>query len=151
MTAPPQSRYLRWRPLDEQAGEMPNSLRGGRAGPYSGAADYTDQPPGVPAGTYREIEERHTITPQLEGYRFRPIVPDEQLRNRSRNETQVRNNRQRSFSRAWGDRAEEAYRTDGRSSSYLFRPDPQFDKDASGQPPRYVFPMGAQTPMFRPQ
>ena len=146
-----QSRYLRWRPLEQDTGEASANTHGGESSPYPGAGDYTDQPPGVPAGTYRRIEERHTITPQLEGYRFRPIDPEEQVRNRSRNETQERENRERSFSRTWGSRIDEVYRGGEPSSDYIFRPDPRLDSSSQERPPRYSFPIGVETPIYRPQ
>lgn len=144
-----QTRFLRWRPLDEASSEAPDGTLDNRTG---GAHDYADQPNGTPPGIYRRIEERHTITPQLEGYRFRPIVPEEQLRNRSRNETQHRANRDRSYSRRVFPRgAYENYQRREQPPSLNFRPDPRLDDGSSKAPPRYTFPMGSAAPMFRPQ
>jgi hypothetical protein len=144
-----QTQFLRWRPLDEASSETPDGMLDSRIG---GSHDYADQPNGVPPGTYRRIEQRHTITPQLEGYRFRPIKPEEQLRNRSRNETQYRANRDRRYSQRVVPRgAHENYRRREQPSSLNFRPDPRLDNGSSKAPPRYTFPMGSTAPVFRPQ
>ncbi len=80
---------VRWRPLDEdeitqQARDRATSYRGlpTRPPPYQ---DYTDTPYGLPRGVYRPVEERHNITPHHQGYRFRPLTPNEQVRVRKRN------------------------------------------------------------------
>lgn len=139
---------LRWRPLDGESEGAADSLSGRHGGSYPGFGDYTDEPPGVPAGTYRQIEERHTITPNLEGYRFRPIEPEEQVRNRSRNETQARSNRRQIYSRSVGSATgNEAY-GGGLPPGVIFRPDPRLDNGARRAPPRYAFPMGGDIPRF---
>jgi hypothetical protein len=144
---------LRWRPLDEDT-----SVESGRepvhaVGPYPGVRDYTDEPLGLPRGTYRRIEERHTITPQLEGYRFRPIDPSEQLRNRSRNETQEQT--QRGHTAAPSNRTiivpPYAYDRSGQVPALNYRPDPRLDKDSTETPTRYAYPMGSEAPLFRPR
>jgi hypothetical protein len=140
----------RWRPLEEQA--VGESARQGQARPSwrSGVMDYTDEPFGLPPGTYRPIEERHTITPHREGYRFRPINPQEQRRNRARNITQERNQGERGSPQS-------TERTGGAGVSYTgeqmpafkFRPDPRLDAPTRGAPSRYAFPMGSEAPRFR--
>lgn len=143
-------RGLRWRPLESEEGS-------GTAEPevnlpaYSGRRDYTDEPFGLPRGTYRRIEERHTITPHLEGYRFRPIDPDEQVRNRGRNEQQERADRNRSYAPPRGYDGSDGFRPSGQPPTIKFRPDGRLDKRSNGAPARYAFPMGADAPMFRPR
>jgi hypothetical protein len=79
----------RWRPLDQD--EITHQTRD-RAQSYPDVPirppqyqDYTDTPYGLPRGVYRPVEERHNITPHLQGYRFRPLTPNEQVRVRKRN------------------------------------------------------------------
>lgn len=152
--APPQeSRQLRWRPLEEASGEGSGKRPARQTGEgYPGVSDYTDEPFGLPRGTYRRIEERHTITPHLEGYRFRAIDPDEQLRNRSRNQTQEQYSRGQPFYRSARQNGDiEADRLRGQPPALNFRPDPRLDKDLRGAPPRYAYPMGSEAPIYRPQ
>lgn len=142
-------RFLRWRPLDEEGGGAADGMQSGQSS-GSGFIDYTDEPRGAPSGTYRRIDQRHTITPHLEGYRFRPIDPAEQLSSRSRNETQARSNRERIFSQAAGSTdGTGVYSGGGSQGTLIYRPDPRFDKGANQGPPRYAFPMGTAAPMFR--
>jgi len=112
--------------------------------------DYTDEPFGLPRGVYRRIEERHTITPQLPGYRFRPIEPDEQERNHSRNETQDRVYRELTQDPSPG-RSDSAPYFQGQQPALNFRPDPRLDRSSRKPPARYGYPQGAQSPLFRPQ
>jgi hypothetical protein len=131
------SERYRWRPLKDEADADVNRYREDRFTDKPGSYDYTDEPFALPRGTYRRIEQRHTITPYHEGYRFRPIDPLEQLRNRNRNKRQERSERDRSVTR--------------QRPNWRFRPDPRLDKDGGGAPSRYAFPMGSEAPMFRPR
>jgi hypothetical protein len=149
------NRSLRWRPLDEDPAGDSYRRPDTHAGPYPGASDYTDEPLGLPRGTYRAIEKRHTITPHLEGYRFRPIDPNEQLRNRSRNDSQEQSMRGHAASQ-W-DRTTNAppygYGPSAQAPVLNYRPDPRLDRNGNTAetPSRYAYPMGSDAPLFRPR
>jgi len=101
--------------------------------------DYAQPPPGLPRGLYRPVEERHTITPHLGGYRFRPLRPDEQSRLGARNP------------RAGGSVNASGWQKstrDGRETKPVFRPDKRFERDSRA---RYTLPSGPSMPRFRPQ
>ncbi len=139
---------MRWRPLEDTADE--ESARDPSTPQEGGRFDYTDEPFGLPRGVYRQIEERHTITPQLPGYRFRPIDPDEQVRNRERNESQDRVYREMTQDPPRGQESDPYYR--GQQAPDLrFRPDPRLDRSSRMPPARYGYPQGAQSPQFRPR
>ncbi len=145
------SRQPRWRPLEEESGNDSGSTPNRQMGSYPGVSDYTDEPFGLPPGTYRRIEERHIITPHFEGYRFRPIDPDEQLRNQTRNQAQDQIKRKQRFPQparqdGWG----EVDRLWEQSPAMNFRPDPRLDKQRRETPQRYAYPMGSDAPVFRP-
>ncbi|MET0028895.1 MAG: hypothetical protein ABW101_14805 [Candidatus Thiodiazotropha sp.] len=79
----------RWRPLeqDEVAKQARDSAQSyqDRLSSSPQYQDYTDIPYGLPRGVYRPVEERHNITPHHQGYRFRPLTPNEQVKVRKRN------------------------------------------------------------------
>jgi hypothetical protein len=151
--SPQSSTRYRWRPLDEENAGAQAERRGPPTNRMPAVEDYTDEPFGLPPGTYRPIEQRHTITPHLEGYRFRPIVPEEQVRNRTQNERQEQSLSDRNYpqSAGQGEPAYEGYPMGGQVPSYNFRPDPRLDKPTRGAPSRYAFPMGSEAPRFRSQ
>jgi hypothetical protein len=141
----------RWRPLEQEAPDgQPESPpeRGPATKGYSYPRnlDYTDEPLGLPRGTYRRIEERHTITPHDKGYRFRPIGPDEQERVKERNA----NDRQTYTDIPGMNGRGDAYRSDSRPSPPIFRPDKRLDKGTRGSTDRYSYPEGRPLPQFRP-
>jgi hypothetical protein len=150
--SPQNGGFYRWRPLEEESSKASPQLRQPRPAWGRGVTDYTDEPFGLPPGTYRPIEQRHTITPHLEGYRFRPIKPEEQRRNRARQETRGRIHDEQDL-RQSNEREglSDAYGAGGKRPAYNFRPDPRFDKSSRGAPSRYAFPMGSDAPRFRPR
>jgi hypothetical protein len=142
--------YYRWRPLEEEDSKASTELRQPRPAWGRGGTDYTDEPFGLPPGTYRPIEERHTITPHLEGYRFRPIDPDEQRRNRMRNKSQERIQAEGGGPQSNGrEGVPGASYTGEQTPAFMFRPDPRLDTPTRGAPSRYAFPMGSEAPRFR--
>ncbi|MES9973028.1 MAG: hypothetical protein ABW094_02130 [Candidatus Thiodiazotropha sp.] len=163
-----QDRY-RWRPLNEEeekliesSAEPDNARRPNQSTLYpSSVIDYAEAPPGLPRGVYRPVEERHTITPHMDGFRFRELTPDEQLRIKRRNEI---------YNQAWQpDRSENrSILSSGgysqgqpeiqRQGTYKFRPDKRLDKKRGGNwgrsqsfPYNPAFTEAYQTPMFRPE
>ncbi|MES9826937.1 MAG: hypothetical protein ABW201_01565 [Candidatus Thiodiazotropha sp.] len=162
-----QDRY-RWRPLNEEetliesSAEPDSARRPNQSILYpSSIIDYAEAPPGLPRGVYRPVEERHTITPHMDGFRFRELNPDEQLRIKRRNEI---------YNQAWQpDRSENrSIQSSGgyshgqpeirRQGAYKFRPDKRLEKKHGGnrglfQPFPYnpAFTEAYQTPMFRPE
>lgn len=141
---------LRWRPLEseEAAG---GSLSDRRVSNSSSTVyDYTDEPFGLPRGTYRSIEQRHTITPHHEGFRFRPIDPGEQLRNRERNQSSAQR-REGDYATPNGrhNSIPEGYQQGMQPPVIKFRPDARLEKKSRGAPSRYDLPMGSGAPMFR--
>jgi hypothetical protein len=141
----------RWRPLEEgNAGEQDQtpSAHGSSTDAYGGApgADYTDEPFGLPRGTYRRIEERHTIVPHDEGFRFRPLRPEEQERVKERNE---RNRQSHSESPDMNGRRGDP-RFNRMQTPPMFRPDKRFEGGSNGPGGRYSYPEGGQLPQFRP-
>jgi hypothetical protein len=151
--SPQNGNRYRWRPLDEESEGAQADKREQQKSRLPVAGDYTDEPFGLPPGTYRPIEQRHTITPHLEGYRFRPIVPEEQVRNRTRNERQEHSQSNRNYPQSAGqaESGYEGYPMDGQAPTYNFRPDPRLDNPTRGAPSRYAFPMGSEAPRFRTQ
>ena len=111
--------------------------------------DYTDEPFGLPPGTYRPVEQRHTIIPHLEGYRFRPLVPEEQLRNRERNEEQASMRQEEGWAGFGSQSGGGGYPSAGKRPDFRFRPDSRLDAPTRNAPSRYAFPMGAEAPRFR--
>jgi hypothetical protein len=85
-------RPYRWRPVESN--ETAHGTRDNAAYPPDRAQgppqyrDYTDTPFGLPQGVYRPVKERHNIIPHHQGYRFRPLTPNEQVRVRTRNKDQ---------------------------------------------------------------
>jgi hypothetical protein len=143
---------LRWRPLEAESEQTVSDSDGWTSQGGSPSFDYTDEPLGLPRGTYRRIEQRHTITPHLEGYRFRPIEPDEQERNRQRNESSAQSHRDDTSSPASiYDNHTQGYQQGIRRPTVKFRPDTRLDAKARGTQSRYAFPMGSSGPMFRPR
>lgn len=66
-----------WRPADTQVQHDTQTFRGGAE-----LVPGKRQPAiGLPPGTYRPIEETQILSPQVDGFRFRPISPEEQSRN----------------------------------------------------------------------
>ncbi len=143
---------LRWRPMESDTESVNSPSTASSSLAPSTVFDYTDEPFGLPRGTYRKIEQRHTITPHLEGYRFRPIDPGEQQRNRERNQSSASKLQQDSYSSgsAYGGGLE-AGQQGMRRSELQFRPDARLDKKARGAPSRYAFPAGSGAPLYRPR
>jgi hypothetical protein len=144
---------LRWRPLEsesESAGTDPSERQRNDA---SSVYDYTDEPFGLPRGTYRRIEQRHTITPHLEGYRFRPIKPQEQQRNRQRNlsseQTRQDSSAAATFSTQGG--YPSGYQPGQAQPTFKFRPDSRFEGQGHDVPSRYSLPAGDGGARFRPR
>ncbi|MEW8028125.1 MAG: hypothetical protein AB2806_10340 [Candidatus Thiodiazotropha sp.] len=160
---------FRWRPLNEEEEKRVETS----AEPFKGqhqnqpphypppVIDYAEAPSGLPPGVYRPVEERHTITPHMDGFRFRTLTPNEQLRIKRRNEA---------YNQAWQpDRSEnrsfmisdgysQGYSEIQRKEAYKFRPDKRLDKKRGGNwgrshafPYNPAFTEAYQTPMFRPE
>jgi hypothetical protein len=163
-----QQDQFRWRPLDgeeenqrnESSAESFRGQRQGRSTRYPPSViDYAETPPGLPPGVYRPVEERHAITPHMEGHRFRTLTPDEQRRIKRRNERynqawQLKQSEERSSQPSDG----YSYSEPQRQDAYRFRPDKRLDKKRGGNwQPSQTFPYDPafteayQTPMFRPQ
>jgi hypothetical protein len=138
----------RWRPLEqEDPGGQPQSPPAREGYGHPQGSGYTDEPFGLPRGTFRRIEERHTITPHHEkGFRFRPIDPDEQERVKERNANDRQSYPRNPVMRGNG----ETYPADRIPSPPKFRPDKRLDKGARGPDSRYSYPEGRQRPQFRP-
>ncbi len=121
----------RWRPLgsNETGRETHDNVsyppdRALGPPPYR---DYTDSPFGLPRGVYRPVEERHNITPHHQGYRFRPLTPNEQVRVRKRNADQQNAVRRRmdGFRPEYASQTADAPVTPGQEG-FRFRPDARF-------------------------
>jgi hypothetical protein len=159
---------FRWRPLNEDEEKIRSessagSFRGQRQNQSTlyppSTIDYAETPPGLPHGVYRPVEERHTITPHMDGFRFRTLKPDEQQRIKRRNEY---------YNQFWQSKQSE-YRAspsvDSYSSSepqrqgaYKFRLDKRLDNRRGGSwershgfPYNPAFTEAYQTPTFRPE
>lgn len=143
---------LRWRPLESESTQEDSGNRGWTQNEGPSTYDYTDEPLGLPRGTYRRIEQRHTITPHSEGYRFRPIKPDEQQRNRARNENadQIHQGAMTVPQSAYQNGVQN-HTQDRRGPEVLFRPDARLDSRSRGGPSRYDYPLGGSAPVFRPR
>ena len=140
----------RWRPQEsdnsERQTEVPPERAPRREAYGSSGTDYMDEPFGLPRGTYRRIEERHTIVPHDEGFRFRPLKPEEQARVKERNQRDRQTNPGGSgIDRRWGDP-----RFDGMPSTPAFRPDKRLDGGARESRGRYTYPENRQLQQFRP-
>lgn len=149
-----ESRYpntYRWRPLESDRPIQPKPAPPRDVQSYPLINDYTDEPFGLPRGTYRRIEERHTITPHEEGYRFRPIDPGEQQRVKERNEEGRRNYTDTLPSRPDAGVGNSPFRIDRTPSAPRFRPDKRLDKGSGKPAGRYEYPSGQYLPQFRPQ
>jgi hypothetical protein len=143
---------LRWRPLESASQSAESAAAGQVSKGASSAFDYTDEPFGLPRGTYRRIEQRHTITPHLEGYRFRPISPEEQLRNRQRNTSSVQTREADSSAQFFSHRNDQGgFRQGPQAPDFKFRPDPRLEHKGRDAPPRYTLPKGSGAPVFRPR
>lgn len=159
-----EDRY-RWRPLneDEQRSDSPaepyrERLQTPQRVSPPPVIDYAETPPGLPRGVYRPVEERHNITPHMEGFRFRTLSPSEQRRIKRRNEEynqSVKPNRSESRKRLSSD-GYGGFDTD-RQQDYRFRPDERLDKRRSGNwgrsytyhPNGPAFTETYQTPVYR--
>jgi hypothetical protein len=163
-----QQDQFRWRPLNEDEEKLRDesyngSFRGQRQNQSTlyppSAIDYADTPPGLPQGVYRPVEKRHTITPHMDGFRFRTLTPDEQQRIKRRNEY---------FNQSWQPKLSEirvfpsadgySYSEPPRQGAYMFRPDKRLDNKRGGSwdrshdfPYNPAFTESYQTPMFRPE
>ncbi|MEW8232334.1 MAG: hypothetical protein AB2745_18575 [Candidatus Thiodiazotropha endolucinida] len=161
--------HYRWRPLNEEEEKLIESsadsanirLPNQSTLNPSSVIDYAETPPGLPRGVYRPVEERHTITPHMDGFRFRELTPDEQLRIKRRNEL---------YNQSWQpDRSDNrSIHSSGgyshgqpeiqRQGAYKFRPDKRLDKKRGGNwgrsqsfPYNPAFTDAYQAPMFRPE
>jgi hypothetical protein len=147
---------FRWRPLkEEDKGQRQNQPT---LYPPS-VVDYAETPPGLPRGVYRPVEERHNITPHKNGFRFRNLTPEEQLRIKRRNERynqswQLKQSENRSFPSSDG----YSYSEPQRQEVYKFRPDKRLDKKRGGNwgrshdfPYNPAFTETYQAPIFRPE
>jgi hypothetical protein len=163
-----QQDQFRWRPLSEEETRHNNSSTERFKGREQNRSvlyppsmlDYADTPPGLPRGVYRPVEQRHTITPYQDGFRFRTLTPDEQLRTKRRNEY---------YNQSWQPRQSEnrsvlpdsdfyRFSASQRQEAYKFRPDKRLEKNRGGNWGRsYAFPYNPasteayQIPMFRPE
>ncbi|MCU7845499.1 MAG: hypothetical protein KZQ93_16850 [Candidatus Thiodiazotropha sp. (ex Monitilora ramsayi)] len=147
---------FRWRPDETEPVQESSSSRGSgwnqRDDVYTPATDYVDEPLGLPPGTYRRIDERHTITPHQDGFRFRPIEPSEQERVKDRN---IEHRRKQHVTETppsqingWGNGG---YYIEKQPPKPRFRPDSRFDKKPGSAPSRYSYPRGSGSPVFRPE
>ncbi len=149
-----QDRLLRWRPQENEAEEKARSSGNNwsqRSDSHAPSIDYTDQPPGLPPGTYRQIGERFTITPYQDGFRFRPIDPNEQQGIKDRYREQVPQNRGKRLEprvQGWDG---SGYSVERRSPAPRFRPDARLDNGAGKAPRRYSYPQQPGSPLFRPE
>jgi hypothetical protein len=160
--------YFRWRPLNGDEAKPHKDSSGGSYGDRADSqstryppryTDYADTPPGLPHGVYRPVEERHTIVPHMDGYRFRTLGPDEQLRIKRRNER---------YHQSWQPKQSEprsspstgvySYSEPQRQEAYKFRPDARLEKQIRRDwgrsdtfPYNPAFTETYQTPMFRPE
>lgn len=154
-TNPAGSNYrspLRWRPLEPETESAGSFSESSAANPPSDVYDYTDEPFGLPRGTYRSIEQRHTITPHHEGFRFRPIDPGEQQRNRERNLGSAQRRQENMASPvAPHNGVVEGYQQGLQPPALKFRPDARLENKSRGAPSRYSLPMGSSAPVFRPR
>lgn len=139
---------LRWRPLETETEQTESSPINWTPREGSTVFDYTDEPLGLPRGTYRRIEQRHTITPHSEGYRFRPIKPEEQQRNRQRNQS---SDRVRQDVMSTPPAAYDTHGQGRQAPAFQFRPDARLDSQPRGAPSRYSYPVDSSAPVFRPQ
>lgn len=142
---------LRWRPLESETEDAGSFSDRRASNPHSTAHDYTDEPFGLPRGTYRSIEQRHTITPHHEGFRFRPIDPGEQLRNRERNQSSAQRQDDLVSPVAPHNGFPAGYQQGLQAPALKFRPDARLDKETRGRPSGYVPPIGNGSQMFRPR
>jgi hypothetical protein len=163
-----QQEHFRWRPLNgDEAKPHKDSAAESFAGqPHTPSTfypptftDYADTPPGLPRGVYRQVEERHTIVPHMDGYRFRTLGPDEQQRIKRRNERynqswQSKQSKQRSSPSSGG----YSYSESLRQEAYKFRSDKRLEKQSRRDwgltdtfPYNPAFTEAYQTPMFRPE
>jgi len=114
--------------------------------------DYAEPPPGLPRGLYRQVERRHTITPQLEGYKFRPIAPAEQVRNKARgDEGRSSGNADSSAGPIGKDIYPGFTPMDGHQPRPVYRPDKRLDMGTRQDGRRYPYGSAAPMPRFRPQ
>lgn len=150
-----EDRQPRWRPQEiekEETGSSPGKPWSQKADSFAPNIDYADEPPGLPPGTYRRIEERYTITPYQDGFRFRPIDPSEQqgIKDRYREEgpQQNRSKRLQPGIQGWDG---SGYIIENRSPAPRFRPDERLDKGAGKTPRRYSYPQQSGSPLFRPE
>ena len=143
---------LRWRPLESETGSSGSLSERHAVTPPSAVYDYTDEPFGLPRGTYRNIEQRHTITPHHEGFRFRPIDPGEQQRNRERNLSSAQRRQENMAPPVVPPNGFAEGNPQGMQPPVLkFRPDARLEKKSRGAPSRYSLPMGSSAPVYRPR
>jgi hypothetical protein len=162
-----QREQFRWRPLNEEEEKLhQNSSTGSYTGRVNKSSvlyppaftDYAETPPGLPRGVYRPVEERHTIIPHKNGFRFRTLTPAEQERIKRRNAL---------YNQYWlPERSEKqslppsdsySYSVPRRQEAYRFRPDKRLDKKRGGNwersetfPYNPAFSEAYQAPVFRP-
>ncbi len=135
-----QQNHYRWRPLNEEEKRSDSSVEAYRdtfqtpRPVYSPPAmDYAETPPGLPRGVYRPVEERHNITPHLEGFRFRTLSPSEQLRIKRRNEEYNQSTKPRRGESRRRFSFDDNSRFDANhQAGYRFRPDKRLDNRHSG-------------------
>jgi hypothetical protein len=114
--------------------------------------DYAEPPAGLPPGLYRQVEQRHTITPHHEGYRFRPIDPVEQTRNKLRSDEERTRGMADTKQRPTGNNFYNGNTPmEGRQPKPIYRPDNRLDKGSRQNSRRYPYQSGATMPQFRPQ
>jgi hypothetical protein len=113
-----------WRPMDGQDkhGYQPSHT-------FRGGAEYIPSQPdpvkGLPSGTYRPLDDKNRIAPQIGTYRFRSITPAEKSRLQKRKEMKMNPDD----------------RLDSTQSKYKFR---GFDTPYDGSP------ASGMQPVFRP-
>jgi hypothetical protein len=150
-----EDRQLRWRPQEsekEETGSSSGKPWSQKSDSFVPSTDYVDEPPGLPPGTYRRIEERQTITPYQDGFRFRPIGPSEQqgIKDRYREQKPQPNSSKRLQPRVQGWDGS-GYNIEQRAPTPRFRPDARLDNGAGKAPRRYSYPQQPGSPLFRPE
>lgn len=136
------SRYYRWRPLDNEVVSVPES--GGywekSLNPSTqGYGDHVEVPPALPRDVYRPEPQPHQIMPYRQGYRFRALSSAEQVRIKARNRVYLDSNQppQEIRFRPLGDSSGSRESGIQGKNRYQFRPDSQLDREANQLPPRY--------------
>ncbi|MES9968727.1 MAG: hypothetical protein ABW092_01755 [Candidatus Thiodiazotropha sp.] len=163
-----QEERYRWRPLTDEDDQLrvDSPAESFKQQQYpqsvypSSVIDYAETPPGIPHGVYRPVEERHTITPHMDGYRFRTLTPKEQLRIKRRNEEYNQSKQPLASEKRIILSTDDYGLTETQHQKvYRFRPDKRLDKkqNAGNWRPRDAFPYNPaftdayQAPIFRPE